>query len=95
MGINVSLSTREKMIRLIQARSTDQLFADLAELDSRRVNGFLPLEEQRLVHAMISDVIETRHDLSAAMDAIFLDENYAGSYSDALRLAYVATVETE
>lgn len=87
------MTAKEKMLKMIQARTTDQLFADLAEIDSRRVNGFLPEEGQRLVHAMISDAIETRHKLTPAMDAIFADDTFAGSYSDALRLAYVTTVK--
>lgn len=91
--MNTKVEALRKMTRMIQARSTEQLFSDLAELDSRRVNGALPLDEQRIVHAMISDAIETRHNLTDAMDVIFSDENYAGSYSDALRLAYVATVK--
>jgi hypothetical protein len=85
------MNAKDKMQAMIQARSTEQLFSDLEELDSRRnAEGFLPLEEQRLVHAMIADAIEARHGLQDAMDAIFEDLDYAGSYADALRLAYVA-----
>lgn len=86
------MNAKEKMVKAIESRTTEQLFSDLEELDRRRVNGVLVKEEERLVSAMISDAIENRHHLTEALDAIFTDD-YAGSYTDALKLAYVATVK--
>lgn len=85
------MNAKAKMQTMIEARTTDQLFADLEVLDSYRVDGFLPLEEYRMTHAMIADTIEARHGLQDAMEAIFEDMDYAGTYTEALRLAYVAT----
>lgn len=43
--------------------------------------------DERLVRAAMSDVIEERHDLAEAMDAIYADVDYDGTYTAALRAA--------
>lgn len=88
---------KAKMQTMIESRDTAALFCMLDELDSHRVvtaHGIssLPDEHERMVHAMIADTIEARHGLEAAMEAIFEDIDYAGSYTDALKLSYAATV---
>lgn len=82
---------RSQMIEMTEARETEQLFSDLAVLEEQMEgNG---TAEQRMVAAMISDIIEKRHGLGPAMDVIFEDIDYAGTYREALELAYVATVK--
>ncbi len=85
---------KAKMQTMTEARTTEQLFSDLAELETRKVVGTmgmrnLPTAEERMVEALIADTIEARHGLESAMEAIFT-EDYAGTYTDALMLAYVA-----
>ena len=87
-------SARARMDDVIATRTTPQLFADLAELDTHRNRGgYLPLEEERIVGAAIADIITTRHHLSAALDAIYDDETWFGASSDALHLALTNTTQ--
>lgn len=79
---------RAKMQAMTEARDTEQLLSDLAVLEGQMV-GF-GTEEQRIVAAVISDTIEARHDLGDAMEAIFMDEEWFGTYGEALTLAYAA-----
>jgi len=44
--------------------------------------------EERMALAWVSDEITLRFDLETELDDIFSDENYAGTYEDALRSAY-------
>ena len=82
-------SARARMADIIATRTTPQLLADLAELDTHRNRGgYLLLKEERIVCAAIADIITTRHHLAAALDAIDDDETWLGTSSDALRLAY-------
>jgi hypothetical protein len=50
-----------------------------------------PLPEERLTMALIADCIEVRHNLNDAMNAIFEDEDYIGTYHEALLMAMVLT----
>ena len=85
-------SARARMNDIIATRTTPQLLADLAELDTHRTPaGYLPLEEERIVGAAIADIITTRHHLTAALDAIYDDETWFGTSSDALHLALTNT----
>lgn len=63
-------------------KSTDVLLGALLILDAK---GSLD-ETERMVSAAMADVIEERHNLSAALDAIF-DETFTGTYAEALMLA--------
>jgi len=87
-------SARARMDDIIATRTTPQLLADLAELDTHRTpGGYLPLEEERIVGAAIADIITTRHHLTAALDAIYDDETWFGTLSDALHLALTNTTQ--
>lgn len=81
----------DKLAAAVTARTTEELFSDLEELDKHREpNGMLPTPEERMVAALIATVIERRHDLTDALDAIWAD-GYDGLYTLALRQAYDAT----
>ena len=85
--MNTKTSARQKLADRIAAMSTDQLLAGhghIAKMDR-------PDKHHRLVSAMISDEIETRLGLTDALDEIFSDVDYAGTYHDALLAAIVAT----
>ena len=68
-------------------RDTETLIGALIMLDAK---GNLD-EAERLTAAAISDVVETRHNLTAAMDAIYEDVSYEGTYTEALIAALAAT----
>ena len=89
---NAAAAAKAKMVAMTEARSTEQLFSDLAVLESQTV-GY-GTEEQRLVAAIISDTIETRHNLTPALEAIFDDEEWFGTYNEALRMALLSTYAT-
>lgn len=84
-------AAKNKMQAMLDARDTDSLFSDLRVLEGQKVNG--GTNEQRIVGAMIADTIEHRHGLGDAMEAIYMDENWYGTYLQALELAYVAVVK--
>ena len=89
---NAAAAARAKMVAMTEARSTEQLFSDLAVLESQ-TTGY-GTEEQRMVAALISDTIETRHNLTDALEAVFMDEEWFGTYNEALLLAYAAATLT-
>ena len=67
-------------------QSSPMLFACLAQME-------VPLgKPERLVMAAISDVVAERHGLDAVMDRIYADEDYAGTYTEALVMAYAEVV---
>lgn len=70
------------MIAKITARTTDQLLADLTHLGT-----MASTQETRLVAAMISDVITEREGIDAQLDEIFMDEDFEGTYLEAILLA--------
>jgi hypothetical protein len=61
---------------------TDTLMGTLLLLDAKG-QGNLG-EAERLVQGITSDVITERHGLNDAMDAILLNEDFEGTYTDAL-----------
>lgn len=68
----------------IEAQTTDQLFAilDIMEAKAKRTS------DERMIKAAVSDTIEARHNLEDAMDRIYMDDDFEGTYTDALRIAY-------
>lgn len=78
----MTTSARDQMTAKIQARTTDQLFADLAHLET------LPkTPETRLVGAAIADVITEREGIDEQLDLIFGDVDYDGTYLEAMLIA--------
>lgn len=81
--------------------TTQTLTAKAAEQTTEVLMGALLImdkataltEAERLTRATISDVIETRHNLTAAMDAIYADDDFTGTYTEALMVALAATIE--
>ena len=89
-------TARRQMEAIIEARTTEQLFADLITLDTHRnTDGMLPLEEQRIVNSTITDIIATRHNLNDALDAIYADETWYGTSREALRLALTKATKAD
>jgi hypothetical protein len=66
-------------------RTTDQLMAALHHLEGQGQLG----AEHRMVKACMSDVVEERHQLTEAMDALY-GTDYAGTYTEALTLCLAA-----
>ncbi|GGJ58602.1 hypothetical protein [Glutamicibacter ardleyensis] len=71
-------------------QTTEQLFACMLLLD-QQMEGF-GTPEQRMVYASMADTIEERHGLNEAMETIFMDINYSGTYREALEVAYCTVV---
>lgn len=84
------MSAKNKMQAMIESRSTVQLFDMLDILEAEKTVGAHGIRnhkspEKRMVETMIADTIEIRHGLESAMEEIFMDMEYAGTYTDALR----------
>lgn len=75
-------TARDALAAKVSSQTTDMLFAALAQIDK------LESPEHRMVHAYITGELEERHGLTELMDAIYMDDNYTGTYADAIRLAY-------
>jgi hypothetical protein len=78
---------RIKLESAIDAKSTATLLAAHGTLEAKADK----LPEERLTAALIADCIEARHNLGDAMNAIFEDEDYAGTYHEALLMALAVT----
>jgi hypothetical protein len=76
-----------QLVAATRAQPTTVLLAAHATLTGRAN----PDAAERLTAATIADVLTARHGLDATLDAIFEDDDYAGTYHDAL-LAAMATV---
>lgn len=72
----------DKLKAFAAAQSTDKLLEALEQLEHRQLS-----EPERMARAAMSDVIEERHSLTDHMDAIYGDDEYAGTYTEALRSA--------
>lgn len=84
------MNAKDKLNDKVAQQSTEQLFACMVLLD-QQMEGF-GTPEQRMVYALMADTIETRHNLNDAMEVIFMDINYTGTYREALEVAYCAVV---
>lgn len=83
--MTITATTAQQMFTAhIESQTTDQLFAilDVMEAKAKRT------PDERMIKASVSDAIEARHNLEAAMDKIYMDDNFEGTYTDALRIAY-------
>jgi hypothetical protein len=76
------METTKNLKALAAKQSTDTLLAACALLDAQETTD----AAERMTRAAMADVIEERHNLGDAMDAIF-DENFSGTYTEALVLA--------
>lgn len=68
--------------------STDVLIGALLVLDAK---GNLSNEE-RMVQAATADVITSREGINAAMDDVFMDLDFAGTYTDAILICLASKV---
>ncbi|MEU9805457.1 hypothetical protein [Mycobacterium sp. NPDC050853] len=73
---------RENLQAKIDARTTAQLLSYLAHLET-----MASAPETRLLGALIADTITEREGIDDALDAVFVDETFNGSYLDAIRSA--------
>jgi hypothetical protein len=81
------------MTARIEAHTTDQLFAILADLEvlTARLGASHPeAQHTRMVAAAVSDVITEREGIDAQLDAIVQDVEFAGTYREAMLLAIAA-----
>lgn len=76
-------TTLDQMKAYTARQSTEILFQSLDVLEALDN----PTADHRLTKAVISDEIEARFNLGDAMDEIYMDDNYRGTYTDALRQA--------
>ncbi|OHU29043.1 hypothetical protein [Mycobacteroides chelonae] len=76
---------RDKLKAAIDGHTTAQLLSYMAHLDT-----MANMPETRLVGAMIADTITEREGLDDALDAVFQDDAFTGSYLDAIRVALAA-----
>ncbi|SII07406.1 Uncharacterised protein [Mycobacteroides abscessus subsp. abscessus] len=76
------MSTTDKLRAAINARTTPQLLSYLAHLET-----MTSTPEIRLVGAMIADTITEREGIDDALNKVFADETFTGTYLDAIRAA--------
>lgn len=76
------MTTTEALKSAATARDTDVLIGALLLLDAKGQGSLT--EAERLVQAITSDVITERHDLSDSLDAVLFDEEFEGTYTEAL-----------
>ncbi|CPT96717.1 hypothetical protein PP633_06205 [Mycobacteroides abscessus] len=72
----------DKLHAAIGARTTAQLLSYLAHLETMTVTP-----ETRLVGALIADTITEREGIDDALDEVFADQTFNGTYLDAIRAA--------
>lgn len=75
-------TARDRLQGAINARSTVQLLSYLAHLET-----MTRTPETRLLGALIADTITEREGIDDALDAVFQDETFNGTYLDAIRIA--------
>ncbi|WP_100483129.1 hypothetical protein [Mycobacteroides abscessus] len=78
----MTTSASDKLRAVINARTTPQLLSYLAHLET-----MTRTPETRLLGAMIADTITEREGIDVALDAVFADETFNGTYLDAIRAA--------
>lgn len=61
-------------------QDTDTLIGALLILDAKANLT----NEERMVHAATADVITDRHDINDAMEEVFMDLDFEGTYTDAI-----------
>ncbi|WP_255800888.1 hypothetical protein [Mycobacteroides abscessus] len=76
------MSASEKLQAAISAHTTPQLLSYLAHMETMD-----SAPETRLLGALIADTITEREGIDAALDAVFADETFNGTYLDAIRAA--------
>ncbi|SLH76540.1 hypothetical protein [Mycobacteroides abscessus] len=76
------MSASEKLQAAINARATAQLLSYLAHLET-----MASTPETRLLGALIADVITEREGIDDALNKVFAEETFEGTYLDAIRIA--------
>jgi hypothetical protein len=86
----MTTTARDKLTARIEAHTTDELFAILADLDvlkGRLAADHPEAANLRMVAAAVSDVITAREGIDAHLDAIFMDDEFTGTYREAMLAA--------
>ena len=78
--MNTTTSPRTRLNAAIAAKSTAMLIECHRILDSKTNRD----EAERLTAALMADEITRRLDLDAKLDEVFADEDFAGTYHDAI-----------
>lgn len=77
------MNTNEILKAAAAKQTTDQLLTACDLIDAQATTT----PDERMVRAAMADAIEERHNLADAMDTIYGDLEFEGTYTDALRLA--------
>lgn len=79
-------TARAMLDAMIEGQSTDQLLALHAELDAMKAKT----QEARLISALAADKITERLDIDAEIEVIFMDDDFGGTYHEAILMAMAA-----
>lgn len=83
---NTKPAAWQPLINKIAAQSTDNLIAGMLAISEDTTD-----RAERLTLSLISDELENRLGLTDALDAIYEDINYAGTYTEAMLTAIAQT----
>ncbi|MBN7484641.1 hypothetical protein [Mycobacteroides abscessus] len=72
----------DKLQAAINTRTTPQLLSYMAHLETMTATS-----ETRLLGALIADTITEREGIDDALNDVFADETFTGTYLDAIRIA--------
>lgn len=81
-------NARDRLKAKIESRTTPQLLSYMAHMETMPSTP-----ETRLVGAMIADTITEREGIDADLDEVFADDEFTGSYLEAIRIALAARNE--
>lgn len=87
---NPATPAQARMTGRIEVQTTAQLFAVLDDLDvlkGRLAPAHPEAQNLRMVAAAVADVITAREGINDQLDAIFLDDDFEGTYTEAMRRA--------
>lgn len=83
------MSAIEILKAAAEPRSTQQLLACLRLMDAQPGSKS---HEERMVYAAMADVVTEREGIDEAMDAVFGDLEFVGTYADAIAQCLAAKV---
>ncbi|WP_078314733.1 hypothetical protein [Mycobacterium sp. D16Q16] len=78
----MTTNASDKLQAAINTRTTAQLLSYLAHMET-----MTSAPETRLLGALIADTITEREGIDGALDAVFANETFNGTYLDAIRIA--------
>lgn len=90
---NPATPAQARMTGRIEVQTTGELFRVLDDLDvlkGRLARNHPEAANLRMVAAHVSDVITAREGIDEQLEAIFMDDDYTGTYTEAMRRAIAA-----